>query len=124
MLFPRSHTWTRRQKRLIVGSVVLALASFGALVYSYERYHRGPTDSVLFGTWQDTLPAMDSASYFQFNPDHSLVYFAESMTELIVVARGKWYAGGEYIYLRLDDKDEMSTRLLVWHIEDISPSDL
>jgi hypothetical protein len=30
MLFPRSHAWTRRQKRLIVGSAVVALAkAFG-----------------------------------------------------------------------------------------------
>jgi hypothetical protein len=60
MLFPRSHSWTRRQKGLIVGSVVLALASFGALVYGYERYYRGPGESAFYGTWLDPIFSDDT----------------------------------------------------------------
>src|SRR5437016_14206300 len=41
MLFPQSHAWTPRQRRLIAGAVVAALVAFSALVYGYERYHRG-----------------------------------------------------------------------------------
>src|SRR5256885_819699 len=93
MLLPRSHAWTRPQKWLIVGAAVLALAAVGGLVYYYERYHRGPTESVFFGTWQDTLPAMDSTTYFQFDPDHSLVCFGESMGEMDYLRTGQMVCG-------------------------------
>jgi hypothetical protein len=41
MLFPQSHAWTPRQRALIVGAVVAGIVALSALVYSYERYHRG-----------------------------------------------------------------------------------
>jgi hypothetical protein len=63
MLLPRSHAWTPVQRWLITTAVVLAIVLFGALVYSYERYDRGPTKSALFGIWRDTTPAMDSVAY-------------------------------------------------------------
>jgi hypothetical protein len=41
MLFPQSHAWTPAQRCLIAGAIVAGLVAFSALVYSYERYHRG-----------------------------------------------------------------------------------
>ena len=42
MLFPRTHAWTPLQKSFILAGIVLAVLLFGTLVYSYERYYRGP----------------------------------------------------------------------------------
>ena len=37
----QSHTWTPRQRLIIAGAIVASLVAVSALVYSYERYHRG-----------------------------------------------------------------------------------
>jgi hypothetical protein len=124
MLFPRSHAWTARQKRLIVGSVVLAIASFAALVCAYEAYHRGPSEAALYGTWQDTKPALDSETYYRFKPDGRFDILMDGMGELSVVTTGTWYAGGPNIYWRLPAELVGERRPLIWHIEDISPSEI
>ena len=73
MLLPKSHAWTRTQRWLIATSVLLGIVAFGALVYSYERYHRGPKDSVLVGTWRgEYLNALgDNRTGYRFKPDHT-----------------------------------------------------
>src|SRR4051812_21218953 len=63
--FPRSRAWTPIQKWLITSLALLALAAFGILVYKYERYHRGPSESAFFGTWETTFVGLDSPCYFR-----------------------------------------------------------
>jgi hypothetical protein len=52
MLFPRSYAFTRTQRSLILADAIVALASLGAFIYSYERYHSPASESILYGTWQ------------------------------------------------------------------------
>ena len=56
MLLPRTHAWTQKQRLLILAAAVLALCSFGALVYCYERYYRGLREADLAGTWTRVDP--------------------------------------------------------------------
>jgi hypothetical protein len=42
MLMPRAHAWTPLQKWIIASAVLFAVTGFGAVVYMYERDHRGP----------------------------------------------------------------------------------
>src|SRR5438093_12616864 len=98
MLLLHSHAWTRRQRWLIVGAVVVALGFFSALVYSYERYYRGPDDSFFVGTWRGEADYTGETRIgYRFKADHTF----EGEWE----PSGKWYAGGEFLYLRqrLDD---------------------
>jgi len=119
MLFPRSHSWTRRQKRLIVGTVVLALVSFGTLIYAYERYFRGPSDSILVGTWEMTMPyGMDSATWVKLGPDHTAIWFSDSIAGYQEDFRSRWFAAGPYIYMRYEGKR------MIWQIIEILPDEL
>jgi hypothetical protein len=124
MLLPRSHAWTPLQRWLITATVVLAIVSFGTLVYSYERYHRGPSESALFGTWEDTTPAMDSVAYYRFNADHTFDLMTDGMGQLSVVATGRWYAGGPNIYVRFSPDLLGGRQLIMWHIADISADEI
>src|SRR5438874_4365207 len=93
MLMPRAHTWTVRHRCLIVGAVVAAIGVFSALVYSYERYHRGPDDSFFVGTWRGEADYTGETRIgYHFKPDHT--YEGEWEPS------GQWYAGGEFLYLR------------------------
>jgi hypothetical protein len=38
------------QRCIIVGAIFAGLVTCSALVYEYERYYRGPKDTVLVGT--------------------------------------------------------------------------
>src|SRR5438045_7596756 len=117
MPFPRSHTWSRRQRWLIIGSAVVALASFGALVYRYERYHRGPSESAFFGAWETTLE--DSTFYYEFKSDHTfLVFNSPSMDEESFLVRGRWYAGGPKFYVRFEEEHWAGRRRAVWTLVD------
>jgi hypothetical protein len=119
MLFPFTRVWTRRQKRLIVGSVVLALASFGAAIYGFERYYRGPSDSILVGTWEMTMPyGMDSATWVKLGPDHTAIWFSDSIAGYQEDFRSHWFAAGPYIYMRYEGKR------MIWQIVEILPDEL
>jgi hypothetical protein len=125
MLMPRTQGWTSRQRWLIVGAAVAGVMAFLALVYSYERYYRGPTEAALFGTWQDTLPAMDTITYYRFKPDGTFDIIVDGMGEVSVMATGTWYAGGSNLYWRLPEKVVGEPqRPLIWHIVDISPKEI
>ena len=123
MLFPFTHVWTRRQKGLIVGSVVSALALAAALIYGYERYHRGPDDSFYVGIWRGTIDYNVATIHanFRFKPNH-IYHIVEGESE----PSGKWYGGGEFLYLRqrLDDASGPYDRLQIWHIDSMTWSDL
>jgi hypothetical protein len=125
MLFPRSHAWTPLQKALITLAVVTALAAFTAAVYRYERYHRGPDDSVLFGTWQ-CVDVCYYPLYYKFTPDHNVevLDFEDASS---VIAKGRWYAGGDFIYLRFTQpalEFEGKREVLIWRIEEITPTEI
>ena len=120
MLLPSSHPWTQRQKRLIVGSAVLALCAVFALVCHYERYHRLPDDSVLFGTWEMVIPhGMDSTDWMALKPDHTVVWSSFSVADYKIDWEGVWYAGGNYIYMGGEAKPAG-----IWEIIDVGPDKL
>jgi hypothetical protein len=116
MLIPRSHAWTRRQRWLVIASAVVALAALGALVYGYERYYRGPSESVFIGTWQRSQ-AGDSATFVKFGADHTVVGFSDGIGGSMVDFRGSWFAGGTQIFLRYEG------RMHVWKILNILPDE-
>ena len=90
---------------------------------SYERYCRGPSDTVFLGTWHDTTPQMDSVIYYRFKSDGTFDLIIDGMGSIDVVAIGKWYAGGQNIYMRVPalDGEMPKPYVWVWHIVDISP---
>src|SRR5207248_11659215 len=89
MLSLPAHVWTRTQRSLIVVAIILALGLFGTMIYTYERYCRGPNESLLLGTWQcvdgcyyknmQLNPTeldgrwylCDRPAYYRFSPDHN-----------------------------------------------------
>lgn len=123
MLSPRARCWTPLQKWLIAMAIIIAIAGFGAVVYGYERYHRGPSEAALFGTWQDMTPSIDSVTYYQLNSDGTFDLIGDSMGELFIVTTGKWYAGGPNIYWRFP-AEFVGMRPYVWHIDDISRNEV
>jgi len=119
MLFPRSQSWTRAQRWLITGVALVGLISFGALIYSYERYHRGPSDNVFFGTWL-LEGCYDCTMFIAFQPNHDVIGFEDyAADENHVDYRGRWYAGGEQLIIHYDDGGE--ARLIVMKIQEITP---
>src|ERR1700730_17405916 len=119
MLIPRSHAWTFRQRCLIVGAAAVAVGLFSALVYGYERYYRGPDDSVFIGTWRGEADYTGEQRIgYQFKPDHTF----EGEWE----PSGKWYAGGDLLYLRqrLDDSSGPYDRLQIWHIDSMTSTEI
>jgi hypothetical protein len=127
MLFPQSHAWTTRQRWLIAGAVAAGVVAFSALVYSYERYYRGPDDSFFVGTWRGELGCLgENRVGYHFKPDHTyedLLFFGDSES---LAQAGKWYAGGDFIYLRvrLDDASGPYDRLEAWHIDSMTSAEL
>lgn len=122
MLFPDSHPWTLRQRWLIAGIVVAGLVAFSALVYGYERYYRGPDDSVFVGAWQGEIDGIgDIGIGFRFKPDHT---YQGGWAE----PGGHWQAGGEFLYLRQHwDDPSVSVpydTLEVWHIDSMTQTEL
>ena len=104
MLFPFTRSWTRRQKWLLVGSVVLALAFCGAGIYGYERYYRGPGQEILHGTWHNH-DGMDSSEDLTLYPDHTFISSGEGMGRYSIDLTGKWYADFNRILLFPDRRD-------------------
>src|SRR5438105_10020711 len=100
MLLPRIHAWAPLRKWLVVIAAAIALAAFGALVYNYERYHRGPTDSVLVGTWEVPVwPGLGDV-YFRLDADHTFHISHDFRDEQSEFDHGVWHAGGDFAYLR------------------------
>jgi hypothetical protein len=127
MLSPRSHPWTALQKWLIAGAVVACLVGFSALVYSYERHHRGPDDTFFVGTWRGELGCLgENRTGYRFKPDHT--YEEREMLEDSEswYPRGRWIAGGDFLYLRarFDDASGPYDRLEIWHIDSMTPAEL
>ncbi len=127
MLFPRSHAWTLRQRWFIAGAIVAGVVVFSAIVYSYERYYRGPDDSFFVGTWRGELECLgEYRTGYRFKSDHT--YEARHMLgdEELWAPAGKWYAGGDFLYLRhrLDDASGPYDQLEIWHVDSMTPNEV
>src|SRR6266511_5147132 len=119
MLMPPARAWTRNQKWLIATSAAVILVVLASLIYTYERYYRGPNDSFFVGTWRGEADYTGETRIgYRFKPDHTF----EGEWE----PDGKWFAGGEFLYLRLrlDDASGPYERLQIWHIDSMTPSEL
>jgi hypothetical protein len=113
------HPWTRRQKWLIVGTLLVALGALTTVIYTYERYHRGPTDAVFLGTWEMQGMCIDCTVYLTFRADHTVVGVGEDRDMHWPAGGGHWHAGGELLVIRF--ATEEPTRPWVVRIVDISP---
>lgn len=121
MLFPFTRVWTRRQKGLIVGSAVLALALSAALIYGYERYYRGPGQEILYGTWHSSA-CIDCSFDLTLYPDHTFISSGESLGRYWVNDTGTWYADFNSIFLRRRDADERA--LVIMKLSDVTDKEL
>ena len=87
---------------------------------------RGPSEAALFGTWQDTTPAIDGLStYYRFRSDGTFDMLADNLDEAHVVVTGRWYARGPNTYWRLPEEFVPEIRRpFIWHIVDVSPNEV
>lgn len=125
MLMPRSHTWSARQRWLLVACALLALVSFSAVVYAYERYYRGPDYHFFIGTWRGERDGLgDVRTGYQFNADHTYEERFMLGDEEEWVPTGRWYAGGEFVYLRhrVESASGVHYDIDAWHIDSMSPN--
>jgi hypothetical protein len=121
MLFLRAHVWTRLQKGLIVGASIALIALCAGGVYIYERFYRGPTEDVFFGTWL-IEGCYDCTSLITFQPNHDVIKFEDYLESNQLQYRGRWYAGGRQLIIhRHDDTD---SPLIVMQIQEITPQSI
>jgi hypothetical protein len=130
-MLTRTHSWSPTQKVLLMAVTAVAITAFVSFAYSYQRSHRLPNESILFGTWQMTAPHDEyvlglhdivglwdgvrrdhwhSGSWIRHDPAKQMEGFSEM----------GWYAGGSNIYMRFVD-DPMPQ---IWQIMDIGPQEL
>ena len=101
-----------------------------ALIYGYERDYRGPGEEVLYGTWKGSVDWHGSDTYFEFRAHHTFsvwdrAWFDAADKKPEFVTKGRWYAGGRFLYLRYPSEFRPDGRMLeFWHIDDISPQEL
>ena len=118
-MLPRTHAWSRKQKWLIVAGAVIALAASGTLVYVFERYYRGPSDSVLVGTWELEDGCIDCTHLITLEPNHNAIGFGDYMgREGELDYRGRWYAGGELLVIHYDTPEQSQS--IIMRILDIT----
>src|SRR5215471_15701973 len=119
MLFPRSYAWTSQQRRLIVAGVIVVLIAFSVIVYSYERYYRGPDESIIVGTWQMEDGCIDCTNLVALERNHNVIAFSDSLAgENKIEYRGRWYAGGQLIVIHFWDNEHSGGTY--WKIIDIA----
>jgi hypothetical protein len=106
---------------LITGGVLVGLILFGALIYRYERYHRGPTEAVFFGTWV-IEGCYDCTSLITFQPNHEVIKFEDYWEENHLQYRGRWYAGGRQLIIHYNHGGD--SRLIVMQIQEITPQSI
>ena len=118
-MLPRTHAWSRRQKWVIIAGSVVLIALAGVGIYVYERYYRGPSDSVLVGTWQMEDNCIDCTHWITLQPNHNVVGFSESLGRMWLDYHGRWYAGGQVLVIRYDTPEEAQS--IIMRILDIGP---
>ena len=115
----RSRAWTVWQRWLIVSVVVVAVGAFSALVYTFERHYRGPDDSVFIGTWRGHANYTgEQRIEYRFKPNHTFDGEWEPS--------GHWFAGGDFLYLRLrlEDASGPYDKLQIWRIDSMTPTEI
>jgi len=118
-MLTRTHAWSRTQKWLIIAGSIVVIALAGVGFYVYERYYRGPSDSVLVGTWQIEDGCMDCTHLITLEPNHNAVGFGDYMGhEGELDYRGRWYAGGELLVIHYDTSEESQS--IIMRILDIT----
>ena len=76
-------------------------------------------ESALIGTWEITMPfGMDTHDWLALSRDHTFTWFISDGTRERVDMRGTWFAGGSYLYMRVDGKQH------IWQIMQILPEEL
>jgi hypothetical protein len=70
MLFPSSHAWTLFHKWLILSATAVVLALCGAAIYTYERYHRGPRESIIGFTYVVQAKGNSDEVFYEEVPGH------------------------------------------------------
>ena len=94
-----------------VAAVIVLSAA--ALLVGCDK--RAPRD-VLFGTWQETFPVcIDCVRWITFRPDATVVSFTSGLGTEHIDYEGRWYAGGEYIYIGAEGRTQ------IWQIVEIQP---
>jgi hypothetical protein len=67
----------------------------------------------------------DPPAYFEFHADHTISHFVVYPDgKEIRHVFGRWFAAGRNIYVVFPDEDRYWGRLIIWHIVDISDSEL
>jgi hypothetical protein len=125
MLLPDAYAWTRRQRWLIVACAVIALVGFSAVVYAYERYYCGPDYHFFIGTWRGELECLgEYRTGYRFNADHTYDERLIFGDEEDWIPGGKWYAGGDFVYLRhrVESASGVSYDVDAWHIDSMIPN--
>jgi hypothetical protein len=102
---------------LLVFAVIVSIGAFAALVYNYERYHRGLSEADLAGTWT-RVDSAGGGGYYDFRRDGTIVMLDDDGQPTDI--KGKWYAGGPNIYVRFPPGEFRDPLFAVWHIADIS----
>jgi hypothetical protein len=118
MLIPRTHGRTRLQRDLIVGASIALIALCAGGVYIYERFYRGPTEDVFFGTWV-IEGCYDCTSLITFQPNHDVIKFEDYWEQNHFQYRGHWYAGGRQLIIHRHDSS--NSPLIVMQIQEITP---
>jgi hypothetical protein len=130
-MLTRTHSWSPTQKVLLIAVTAVAIAAFVSFAYSYQRSHRLPNESILFGTWQMTAPHDEyvlglhdivglwdgvrrdhwhSGSWIRYNAAKQMEGFSEM----------GWYAGGSNIFMRIEGEPLPQ----IWQIVDIGSEEL
>jgi hypothetical protein len=118
MQMPFTRSWSPLQKWLITGCSIVMLVSCAFGIYYYEHYYRGPDDSFFVGSWRgDYVPT----TLYMGPPDIAFHFDADHTFD-----GGRWYAAGEFLYLRVrrDSGGDPYDTLEVWHIDSMSADEL
>ena len=102
-----------KQKLLTAVILAVSAALLVTVIYTYERYYRGPSESAFYGTWREEEDApsgpANSPVYWEFHPDQTFSRFLISSFDRskISLFEGRWYAGGQNLYLRFTDDNHV-----------------
>ena len=111
---------SRGRKLLIVVACAAALVAAAGAVYTYERYYRGPSDSVLVGTWYLEDGCIDCTHFVTLFPNHNVLGFSDALGQQnLIDHRGRWYAGGQVLVIHYDNTEQAGS--IIMRILDIEP---
>jgi hypothetical protein len=106
----------------------VTLTTLCALVYTYERRYRGPDESFFIGTWRGEIDSLSKNRIaFRFKADHTYEEsFVSAEDSEIWALPGRWYAGGDFLYLRIprDDGGDPYSVLQAWHVDSMNSQEV